>query len=99
MTNTDKSLNQALTFLVNYMREQGAVGRAKAISYQRIESSHHANLGKPGFGYHSYAGFYVDDGPALEYLLLVAVDKGLIVGGDRDAEYPDFFDTYFLNAN
>lgn len=99
MNNTDKSLDNALTFLLNYMREHGAVGRDKAISYQQLENSHHDNLGKPGFGYHSYAGLHVDDGPAVEYLLCVALDRGVIAGRDRNEEEPEIFDTFYIEAN
>lgn len=88
---------RAIKFLLAYMRKQGATSRAKSISYEKIEESHLLNMGKPGFGYHSYAGYYTDGVP-VEELLQLAKEQGLVAGRWRNEEEPHLFDNYYVRT-
>lgn len=92
-----KTAQRAIKFLLAYMRKVGATSRAKAISYEKLEESHAFNIGKPGFGYHSYAGYYTDGVP-VEELLQMAKEQGLIAGRGRNEEAPHLFDNYYVRT-
>ncbi len=84
------ALQTAMMYLAGYMVGKGAINRATALDYVTIEESHTIGNSNypvlPHMGYHTYAGFYQDAGPALCTVLDCCVESGILTSYGKDEE-------------